>query len=442
MPHYINANGQIISPELNGAANHLLRSTEVSEIIAHKPGFLIRWGISIFFLVLLMIMGTTFFIHFPDVVPAKAKLTALNAPKEVKAKTGGRLVALKIAEQQHVHKNQVLGFIESNADHNEVIMLSGITDTLKGFLLNDKTEQLPAYLTAPLQHLGEIQQSYQAFMQAFILFKQYLSTGYYLKKKAMLQKDMAYLSRQYANLLQQRNLQEQDVELAKTTFTANESLKNDSVISAFDYRNEKSKYINKALSIPQINSTLLNNESSRHEKQKEIAQLENEIAQQKTVFLQALNTFKAQLDEWKQKYLLIAPIDGTVAFAGFMQENQQLETNRTICFINPENTNYYAEAYIPQNNFGKVKQGQKVLLKLPAYPYQEFGSLEGRLEFISNIATDSGYIAKVTFSHGLKTNYNKPVQYKDGLLAQGEIITEDLKLSDRLINSVKQVFKR
>lgn len=196
------------------------------------------------------------------------------------------------------------------------------------------------------------------------------------------------------------------------------------------------------MTIPQVNSAIISNESSQHEKAKEILQLENEIAQQKGIFSQALNTIKAQLDDWKSKYLLIAPIDGKIAYAGFIQENQQLQNNQTVCFINPENSNYYAEISIPQNNFGKVRQGQKVLLKLPSYPFQEYGAVEARLEFISNIATDSGYIAKVVLPYGLQANYNKQIQYRDGLIAQGEIITADLRLSDRLINTVKQVFKK
>lgn len=39
---------------------------------------------------------------------------------------------------------------------------------------------------------------------------------------------------------------------------------------------------------------IITNESARHEKIKEIAQLENEIAQQKGIFIQSLNTLKAQ----------------------------------------------------------------------------------------------------------------------------------------------------
>ncbi len=264
---------------------------------------------------------------------------------------------------------------------------------------------------------------------------------YKLKKKKMLHGDMIYLQQQHGNLLKQKNIQQEDVDLAKETFDANKALKEDKVISPLDYRNEKSKYLGKALSIPQISSAIISNESNQHEKQKEILQLENEIAQQKGVFSQSINTLKAQVDEWKNKYLLTAPVDGKISFASFLQENQQLQNNQTVCYINPENTQYYAEVYIPQNNFGKVKQGQKVLLKLPAYPFQEFRAISGKLDFISAIATDTGYLAKVLLPNGLLTNYKKQIQYHEGLSAHVEIITEDLKLSDRNLNQLRSVIK-
>jgi HlyD family secretion protein len=418
-----------------------LLSGEVQEIISHRPIWILRNGITLFLVIIISLIAVTFFISYPDIVNAKAKLTSINAPKEVKTKTEGKLVKLNAVEGKFVQEGQLLGFMESQANHYEVISLSQTIDSLQILMNNNRAEAIPKFLLEPYQNIGEAQQAYQTFMQGFILFKQYLSSGYYLNKKILLQADMVYLQRLHVNLVKQKEIQEEDLGLAKETFDANKSLKEDKIISPLDYRNEKSKYIGKALTIPQISSAIVNNESSQHEKRKEILQLENEIAQQKGIFTQALNTLKAQLDEWKSKYLLISPIDGKIAFAGFMQENQQFQINQTICFINPENTNYFAEVYIPQNNFGKVKQGQKILLKLPSYPFQEFGAIESRLDFISNIPSDSGYLAKVILPNGLRTNYNKQVQYRDGLVALGEIITEDLKLSDRLLSQLKSVIK-
>ncbi|GAB2827951.1 HlyD family secretion protein [Ferruginibacter profundus] len=412
----------------------------IEEIISNKPPSVVRWG-TVYFLILLLLLATIcWFIQYPDSVNTKAKLTSINAPKEVITKTAGKLIKLIAKEGQTVQQNELLGFMESGANADEVIMLSGITDTLQNLLQSNLLEKIPPCLAQPFENLGEVQPAYQSFMQAFILFNQYLSSGYYLKKKFMLQKDMGYLQKLHVNLLQQKSIQQEDVGLADTTFKMNKRLLDQKVIASLEYRNERSKFLNKVMSIPQINSSIISNESNQQEKQKEILQLENDIVQQKGIFTQALHTLKSQLEDWKNKYLLTAPLGGKIAFATFLQENQQLQANQIICFVNPGNAQYYAEVYIPQTNFGKVKTGQQVLLKFPAYPFQEYGSLKGKIDFISNISTDSGYLAKVVLVNGLYTNYKKQIQFRDGLTAQGEIITADMRLLQRFYyNIIKQV---
>ncbi|MGG9960285.1 hypothetical protein [Ferruginibacter sp. SUN106] len=413
---------------------------EIEEIISNKPPSIVRWGTVYFLILLLLLAAVCWFIQYPDIVNTKAKLTSINAPKDVITKTAGKLIKLIAKEGQTVQQNELLGFMESRANADEVIMLSGITDTLQNLLQHNQAEKIPSCLAQPFQNLGEVQPAYQSFIQAFILFNQYLSSGYYLKKKVMLQKDMSYLEKLHTNLLQQKSIQQEDVGLADTTFKMNKKLLDEKVIASLEYRNERSKFLNKAMNIPQINSSIISNESSQQEKQKEILQLENDIAQQKGIFTQAVHTLKAQLEDWKNKYLLTAPLGGKIAFATFLQENQQLQTNQIICFVNPENAQYYAEVYIPQINFGKVRTGQQVLLKFPAYPFQEYGSLKGTIDFISNISTDSGYLAKVILPEGLNTNYKKQIQFRDGLTAQGEIITADMRLLQRFYyNIIKQM---
>ncbi len=418
-----------------------LLSNEIQEIISDRQNWMVRNGIVLFTFIMGSLIAGTFFISYPDIISVKAKLTSVNAPKEVKVKTEGKLVKLNTIEGKDVSRNDVLGFIESTANHLEVLALSSNIDSLQQEIANKNYAHILTYFSDSFQDLGEIQQPYQVFKQSFALFRQYLASGYFLQKKGMLETDIAYLQRAHATLVQEKNMQQEDLALEKETLEADKSLKDSKTISPLDYRSEKSKYISKALSIPQITASIISNESSQHEKQKEILQLENDIAQQKEIFTQSLNTFKAQLDEWKSRYLLRAPIAGKVAFSSFVQENQQLKMNQTFCFINPENTRYFAEIAIPQNNFGKIKSGQKVLLKLPSHPFQEFGTLVGKLDFISKIPSDSGYSARVILPNGLRTNYKKQIQYRDGLIAQGEIITADTKLSDRLLYQFTKLMK-
>jgi multidrug efflux pump subunit AcrA (membrane-fusion protein) len=418
------------------AGNIKLLSTEVQEIISQKPSWIVRNGIVLFLAIIGMMLATTFFINYPDVVNANATFTSLNAPKEVKAKAEGKLVKLSVAEGKVVKENEIIGYVESRAAHEEVIALSNKINELQTSI--DKSELFT--LSNSYNNLGEIQQAYQVFMQAHTTYKQYLSTGFYRQKKSMLLEDLGYLQKLHGNLEEQKKMQQEDLGLASKTFDANKKLSDDKVIADVEFRNEKSKFISKAMSIPQINASLISNESSNHEKEKEIAQLENDIAQQKGIFAQAINTFKAQIDDWKNKFLLVAPVAGKVSFAEFLQENSQVKISQTICFINPENTSYYARVFIPQNNFGKIKVGEDVLLKLNAYPYREFGIIKAKLDFISTMPTDSGFMAKVILPNGLITNYKKKLQYTEGLSATAEIITVDQQLSDRLFNELKAVF--
>jgi HlyD family secretion protein len=97
---------------------------------------------------------------------------------------------------------------------------------------------------------------------------------------------------------------------------------------------------------------------------------------------------------------------------------------------------------IPQYNFGKVKEGQEVLLKFQAYPYEQFGSVTGKIDFISTTPTDSGFLARVTLSHGLTTNYKKTLQYQYGLFAQADIVTENMRLLERLYYNIRKQLSR
>jgi HlyD family secretion protein len=426
----------------------LEHGNEIEEIISNKPPSIVRWGTVYFLFLLLLLALICWFIKYPDLVNTKAKLTSINAPKEVITKQPGKLTQLFAKEGEQAKQGQVLGYIESTAHHGEIILLSAIIDSMQQLLAQNKTEIAINYFqsfsttqSSPFPPpSGEIEGALSTFMLSFINFRNYISGGFYLSKKIMLGKDLAFMQKLHNNLLQQKGLNVQDLALSQKTFDASQSLKEDKVIAELEYRNETSKLINKKLTLPQINAAIINNESQQNEKRKEIMELENTIAQQKSIFAQALNTLKSQIDDWKKKYLLTAPIDGKIAFATFLQENQQLQASQIICFINPGNSEYYAEVYIPQTNFGKVKMGQQVLLKFPAYPSAEYGSVIGKIDFISNISTDSGYLAKVILPNGLNTSYKKRIQFRDGLTAQGEIITANMRLLQRFYyNIVKQV---
>lgn len=438
MPIVVNENGSI--SDLTETLH--LRSDEVQEFISRKPNFFIRWGIVLFFCVLVIIGTVCWFIQYPDLVISKARLTSINAPKEVITRTEGRLQQIVVTIGDKVKKGRILAYMESIANPTGVAHVQGNLDSILFLVSNNNTDKIvnffPDYTQQHyLKELGELQQPFQTFMQSFISFRDFISNGFYLRKRNLLQTDMNNMIRLHSILKEQQTLLENDLALSKQTFEANESLAKDKVISALDYRNELSKLIAKQMSLPQIKSALITNESQQNDKRKEIAELENQIIVQKNSFIQALQSLISQFQQWEYTYILKAPIDGTVQMTGFYQQNQFIKTGQILFYVQPDNTHYFAEMLIPQYNFGKVAKGQEVLLKFQAYPFEQFGTVKGRIDFISSTPTDSGYLAKVTLPDGLTTNYGKPLEYQYGLFAQADIITESRRLIERFYSNIR-----
>jgi multidrug resistance efflux pump len=424
-----------------------LRSNEVQEFISRKPNFFIRWGILLFFIVLILMGVICWFIQYPDLVTSKARLTSIISPKEVIARTEGRLQLIEVSNGVKVNKGRVLAYMESIANPSSVMQVHINLDSILLNISENNTNKIinffPDYTQQLfLKELGELQQPFQTFMQSFVSFRDYISNGFYLRKRAMLQTDFINIIRLHSILQEQQLLLEKDLALSKQTFDANQTLVKDKVISALDYRNEQSRFIAKQLSLPQLKTAIISNESQQNEKKKEIAELENQIIVQKNSFVQSLQSLITQFQQWELKYILKAPIDGVVQMEGFLQQNQFIRNNQVLFYVQPDSMKYFAEIVIPQYNFGKVAVGKEVLLKFQAYPYEQFGAVNGIIDYISSTPTDSGFLAKVVLPNGLITSYGKQLRYQYGLVAQADIITENMRLLERFYYNIRKQIRR
>nr|MCU0341918.1 hypothetical protein [Spirosomataceae bacterium] len=83
---------------------------------------------------------------------------------------------------------------------------------------------------------------------------------------------------------------------------------------------------------------------------------------------------------------------------------------------------------------------QKVLIKFQGYPFEEYGAVEGQIKSISQVPTTDNlfFIAIVSLPNDLKSNSNKQLSYKSGMEASAEIITEDLRLVERIFYQLKR----
>lgn len=425
-----------IEMQKNEIQNSMLRSEAVSEIISRRPDFFERWALLIFLFILLTLFSGTWFIKYPDVIQANATLSAFDAPKEIVVRQDGKLVQLFVNNDDTVTQGQTIGWLESTANHKEISELSALLNKGINFLLNNDTEKVSALFKSNFQNLGELQSYYQQFITSWQQFNDYLVNGYYYKRKRSLFEDENYFKNLHKSLEQQVYYLKQDLQLTQETYDANSSLFKDKVISKQELREQKSRLVGKQMNLPQLESAILSNENLQTAKQKEIDELEHNIAQQKIIFQQALQTLHSLTNEWERKYVIKAAANGKVVFLIPLQENQFMQSGKIIGFVNPINSKFYAQVTLPQNNFGKIDTGQIVQLRFEAYPYQEFGIVEGRLKYISKLPSDSGFLANIELPNGLVTNYHKQIQYRSGLKSQALVITKDARLAQRFYYSI------
>ncbi len=446
------SNNKINSPFGGLGGFQTARSDEAQELIGRPPSWLILWGNTLYLGLLLLLLFVGWFVQYPDLVKANLRVLATNAPKPVLARSDGLLEKLFVKDGQSVQKGQRLAFLESTGNHNEVLALGQVADSL--VILSGQSNIGAMYeMDVPsFFQLGEVQKSYQTFQDAFVRSRALVAGGAYAQKRAALQNDLQQLKNLESNLDNQAINYQSDLELADADIAMQRKLYRDRVIPDVEMRQAQSKYLGKKQTYDQAKTSLNNNQMSQNQKRQEILELNKTTAEQTNGLLQAINTLKSDIESWKQRYVVVAPVAGKVSFLAQLQENQSVKMGQELFYILSGNAlsgnalsgngGYYGEMQVGQYNFGKVKAGQEVLVKFPSYPFQEFGIVAGRIESVAEMSKDTAYVVRVSFLKGLVTSSQKTIPFRNGLTASGEIVTENLNLIERLFYEIRRVMKR
>jgi multidrug resistance efflux pump len=419
-----------------------LLNSNVDEVLNKPPVWLIRWGTTVFFLAFAILIGITWWVEYPDMVNAPLRVVPVNLPKTISSKTDGNLVKLWVREGEKVQKGQVLAYLESTAEHQEVLQLETTVNEWVGLTQEQILESIEKSNIPSFYNLGELQKSFQGFQQALMQAKSAAQNGVFLKKKYTISEEINSLKRLKTNAQAQLLLQEQDLQIALEEAQSQQRLSEKGFVSKLEAKNAQSKYLGKKQAFEQAKGNLENNNITQTQKQQEILEIEKNMLDQKVSLLQSIHTLKSDIEAWKQRYIAVATETGKVNFLSRLQENQIVKTGQELLYILPENTDYFGEMMVGQYNFGKIKIGQEVIVKFQSYPFQEFGTVKAHITHISDLAKDSVYVVNVKLPEGLLTSSKKDLTFKNGMMASGEIVTENMRLMERFFYYIRKSLKR
>lgn len=416
-----------------------INSEEVQEIITAIPKWIVRWGITLILAVLGTIIFLSALIQYPDVVRVNLKVNSLNSPKQVLAKKSGKLIKLLVKDGQIVKENQLLAFFETTANPKDVLILALTLKKIKANLLmkNETFLDLPIGL-----NLGELQTNYQNFYLQLLQYQSTQKDGYYLSRMAFLENDLNNIKILRKQILKQQMTQQQEYNNQEEEYKSYQQLYRNKVISRNEFVHQENKFLASKYPLQQTETSILNNASSYSTKEKELLDLKHTIAEQQGKFGQAISQCINEIDTWILQYVLRAPIDGKLSFAGIVQESQNVIANQELFVVNPGNTDFFGEVQIPQYNMGKIELGERTLIKLRSYPFEQYGMIRGKLTYVSEVAfQDSLFIAKISFEHFENKDAKRKIVLKNGMQGEAEIITEESSLLQRFLRNLTKIIQ-
>lgn len=421
-----------------------LRSEEVQAILTRVPHWMIRWGTVLIFGIILMLFFVSWFLKYPDVVSTEIVITTNIPPEKIVSKSSGRIEAILVKDKSIVSKNSTLAIIENTANYKDVFLLKKIVDE---YNINNPSKLFLFTLLKNAQ-LGEIENAFAVFQrdyQAEQLNKKL--QPFEVENRAQFS-EKVQIKERLEILQQQKLINESELQLQRNEISRFEILFNKGIISTQEMEVKKLSYLQaqknyKSLlsSISQLRSSLIDN--SKLSQNSQISGTKEEVTLERNM-AQSFYQLKKVIKDWELAYTLKSSVSGVVTFLQVWTENQTINIGDNVFSIIPDTKNgFVGKVKAPALNSGKIKVGQKVNIRLANFPDREYGVLKGEIHNISLVPDkDGNLLIDVSFPNGLKTSYKKQIIFQQEMKGNAEIVTEDLRLLERILYQFKNIFEQ
>nr|WP_319510375.1 HlyD family efflux transporter periplasmic adaptor subunit [uncultured Draconibacterium sp.] len=421
-----------------------IRSGEVQEILGGVPSRIVRYGILVFVAIFSLIIIFSFIFYYPDILRSNIVVTTENPPATLVARATGKIEKLFVEDKDHVEAGQTIALIENPADYSDVLELEQVINTVQPAFdtLNFTVSQR---FNKGLQ-LGAVQEYYSQFLTRYEELNEFNQRNYYTLKEESYKEQLKNARILYDRLWEQKVAIDKEYQIKQRNYERQKKLLAGEVVSSTVLEQAESEMLSKKSELDGIRSTLAEKQIDISELDQKIIENEKEYhdykIQYESALIEAFNNLKSQASDWFLTYVLRSPIDGVVTFNKFYAENQNITEGDRVLTIVPEDVGeVIGKVELPVRGSGKVKEGLNVNVKFDNYPYMEYGLVRGKVKSVSLVPEDSFYMVEITFPNGLVTNYDNELQMQSQLMGQAEIITEDLRLIQRIFNPLKSLWK-
>lgn len=198
--------------------------------------------------------------------------------------------------------------------------------------------------------------------------------------------------------------------------------------------------------------------------QLDVQQARTELEKQQSVYQRQLKEFQSQISDVRSEIaqtqkliqslqfqlrqrVLHAPTDGTIFQLSVQHPGAVLQSGQALAQVAPKGAPLVFRAQMPSQESGFLRMGMPVKLKFDAYPFQDYGIVQGHLRWISPDSkveeTPQGKVETFELEIALEQTYiqtqNKRIALTPGQTATAEVIVRQRRLIDFILDPFKKL---
>lgn len=420
------------------------RSNQVSEdmqdILSKMPSWMIRWGMT-FILILIVISTTlTYFIKYPEIIEGRVLITTAEPPIKLASKANSSIKKINFTNSSYVEKGKVIIEFDHPTSLEEIHILTSSIRLLKDEIESEKPIKGHNFSVLTI---GDQQNNLSQLQKTINEYNRYLARNDSKEKIKLIRQRIGFKKR-YAMIIDSLEASfKKRLSYEKKSFSIKQMLYESEITPELEFLAEKIKYATTQDNLKEYKKSRIQNSMSIQDDRLQLFEVESQKWQMTSEYresiYQLIHQLESYIEDWFQMNTIVAPESGYLNYLRNFQPNEYISTGDVLIAIVNDKVKFKATSYVPIMGFGKIKTGQKVRIKLDNYPFREFGYLIGEVNEISQIAHNEEYLTYISLENGLHTSYNKKLPFKPEISGTVEIITDDLRLMERIFNQFRSL---
>lgn len=359
----------------------------------------------------------------PDILTAEAKVSSSNPPVVLKNAVPGRLMICDNPIPGPVHPGDYLAVIGGAGNWRDI-------RALKTAVINSTT--VPDTLS-----LGDVSSLYYSYRDAVKLLERLKSKdneyiqrcNYYTQRAESDEKELSNLFQSLKHNREQLAIRMRQFEADSLLFSQAAILETEYYSSLLTLLNTRQQLISTQNN---INAKRRSIEDNRYQAETTKKDYLNQVNDTQNLLNASRGELLSQIENWEEHYVLLARSEGFSEWASSLSEGEYLQTGTPVFNIIHKGSRYSATAVLPATGAGKAAPGQRVRMKIDAYPYTEYGMLEGTVRTVNLNTLENNYLVQIDLINGIRSTTGKEFTFAETLYGRAEIITRKRKLISKI----------